>query len=241
MNRILIISLALGLFLVALAPAGAEEHRDPLSLERKRTQHFEKFMYSNSAAAPVTVRVKGSFSNAKLSVSLPHLFVVYSRGTVEAFNSRAKDPREYYSSPDVSHEFVWGDFRCRNSNLKLELPWAAGKSYKVASVDNQIVKFELPKKTEVKCARRGLVVKASRSEVEVAHNDGSVSRYSELGSVTAKVGKEVRDGQTLGVAGGDPLSFQLAAPDRNLKYRTLPARFQVSGSAQELTPGSYRR
>ena len=152
------------------------------------------------------------------------------RGSKEAFQTSAKDPRAYYSAPDVRVEFKFGDYRLGGSNMPLSLPWAKGKSATVESVERNALTLKMDTGEKVVAGRAGLVVATERDSVTVAHNDGSVTIYSGLKSVSAKLGSQVQAGQELGAAGEEPVGFQVAVPDQGMNYRALPANFTVSGN-----------
>ena len=219
----------------------ADTMNSPITEETQKTQHFVKYNYSNSAAVPVTVRVNASGSNLKTSKNMPYLFVIPPRGSKEAFQTSAKDPRSYYSAPDVKIDFQFGDYRLGASNMPLSLPWAKGKSATVESVDRNALTLKMDVGQKVVAGRAGLVVATERDRVTVAHNDGSVTIYSGLKGVSVKPDSQVQAGQELGAAGEEPVGFQVAVPDQGMKYRALPANFTVQGSKTTLSPGeSYK-
>lgn len=224
-----------------LSPGLADTMKSPISEETQKTQHFVKYNYSNTAAVPVTVKVNASGDNLKTSQNMPYLFVIPPRGSKEAFQTSAKDPRAYYSAPDVRVEFKFGDYRLGGSNMPLSLPWAKGKSATVESVERNALNLKMDAGEKVVAGRAGLVVATERDSVTVAHNDGSVTIYSGLKSVTAKLGSQVQAGQELGAAGEEPVGFQVAVPDQGMNYRALPANFTVKGSKTTLSAGeSYK-
>lgn len=226
---------------MALLLAGAaqgERASSHVTSEIAKTQHFRKYVYSNSSAVPVTMRVQVSGDNVKVNKTLPYTFVVPARNKIEAFQTSAKDPRTYYGDPTVEEDYAFGDYRVTRSNIPLMLPCAKGKTLKVSDVAKTgSVKFEVEKDTPVLCARQGVVVMVEGGAVWVAHNDGCLSRYSGLSSVTAGLNSEVPAGQILGKVGEKGLSFDLAAPTADLKYREIPALFTVGASKRELTTG----
>ncbi|MCA9778276.1 MAG: peptidoglycan DD-metalloendopeptidase family protein, partial [Candidatus Eremiobacteraeota bacterium] len=182
-----------------------------------------------------------SGSNLKTSQNMPYIFVIPPRGNKEAFQTSAKDPRSYYSAPDVRVEFKFGDYRLGASNMQLALPWAKGKSATVESVERNVLKLKMDVGQKVVSGRAGLVVATERDSVTVAHNDGSVTIYSGLKGVAAKLNSQVQAGQELGAAGDEPVSFQVAVPDQGMNYRALPANFTVQGAKTTLSAGeSYK-
>jgi len=230
-TTLLSLALALGV--------SADQLQPPVTTEVERTQHFSKYMMKNSSSVPITVTVNAQGDNLKTTKSMPHILVIPPRSTKEAFTASAKDPRVYYSTPDVQEDYKFGDYRIRSSNMRLTFPWAKGESFKALEGEEKNgVAFELPEGTDVLCGRMGLVVNVDDDLVMVAHNDGSVSRYSGLSQVKAKLGKEMRGNEVLGVAGEDPLQFTLLTPDRSMNYRAIPAQFYVNGQRTVLTPGT---
>lgn len=224
--------------LLITSSAWADRMQSPISSDITKTQHFRKYVYANSASVPVTVKVKVSGDNVKVNKSLPYSFVVPARNKTEAFQTSAKDPRTYYGDPTVEEEFVFGDFRLSRSNLPLVAPCARGKSLTVADVSSAgTVTFEAEKDSGVGCARQGLVVFTDKNAVWVGHNDGSISRYTGLGSVSVAPGTDVNVGQALGKAGEKGFSFELAVPTADLGYHAIPAAFQVGGAKRELSKG----
>jgi murein DD-endopeptidase MepM/ murein hydrolase activator NlpD len=220
-----------------VATCWADPLDNPVTEETQKTQHFVKYTYKNSAAVPVTVKVNASGSNLKTSQRMPYIFVIPPRGTKEAFQTSAKDPRSYYSAPDVSLDHKIGDYRLGASNMKLDLPWESGKSATVASLQKNVLTFQLDEGQKVVSGRQGLVVATGKSSVMVAHNDGSLTIYSDLDSVKAKLEQQVRSGQELGTAGEDPVTFKVAVPTQGMDYRALPAKFTVNGSKTTLSAG----
>lgn len=226
--------------LALLLATGAQAERAPshVTSEIAKTQHFRKYVYSNSSAVPVTVRVQVSGDNVKVNKSLPFSFVVPARNKIEAFQTSAKDPRTYYGDPTVEEDYAFGDYRVTRSNVPLALPWARGKAVKVVDVaQTGSVHLEMEKDTPVLCARQGLVVMVEGDAVWVAHNDGCLSRYTGLGSASANLDSEVNVGQVLGKVGNKGLSFELAVPTTDLGYRGIPAYFSVGASKRELSAG----
>jgi hypothetical protein len=218
--------------------SGADQMASPVSTDVQKTQHFSKYMMKNSASVPVTVKVDARGDNLKTSQSMPHILVLPPRGSKEAFMASAKDPRSYYSTPDVSEDFKFGDYRITSSNMPLSLPWSKNSIEAVEAKDKKAIGFQFPKGAQVLCARAGLVVGVDEGSVFVAHNDGSVSRYTGLDSVQAKLGSQLAAAGPVGKAGEQQVEFALVTPDRNLKYRAIPALFTVNGSRTELSPGT---
>lgn len=219
------------------ASTWADSLRSPVTEDAQKTQHFVKYVYSNSVAVPVTVKVNATGDNLKTSKPMPYMFVIPPRGTTEAYHTSAKDPRSYYSAPDIDMKTQFGDYRLGASNMKLELPFAAGKSATVQSVDRNAITFQMDEGEKVVSGRAGLVVSTERDSATVAHSDGSVTIYSGLASVSAQLNQQVRAGQELGTTGTEPFVFQVAVPSQNLDYRALPANFTVGGSKTTLSAG----
>ena len=209
-----------------------------MTSEVTKTQHFRKYVYSNASSVPVTMKVKVSGDNVSVNKPLPYSFVVPARNKIEAFQTSAKDPRTYYGDPTVEEDYVFGDYRFTRSNTPLTLPCSRGKSLKVKDVVKAgAVQFECEKGTPVNCARPGLVVLVEDQAVWVAHNDGSLSQYTGLITISASLDREVTAGQVLGTAGDNGFSFELTAPAADLSYRSIPAVFTVGGGKRELSAG----
>ena len=235
-------ALSLVLFGALLSPLSAEELPSPITQDTQKTQHFVKYMYSNGAAVPVTLRLNASGDNLKTSKPMPCVLVLPARGTAEGFTSSAKDPRAYYSSPSITSEFKFGDYRLSSSNLPLVLPWEAGQSGEVSLPKKaNALEFTLPKDAKVLCARQGLVVGIEKDWIVMAHNDGSLTQYSNLGSVKVKLNQQLNTEQELGTAGEKPVFFELSAPTADLTYRALPANFTVKGSKTLLSAQKYTK
>lgn len=231
------------IILVTSILAQADQMASPISVEVQKTQHFEKFLFSNSSAVPVTIKVNAQGRNLKLSQRMPHILVIPPRSTKEAFHASPKDPRAYYSRPDVQHNWKWGDYRLTRSNLPLTLPWAKGKSFQVKKLtDSGNVLFDMEQGAEVTCARSGLVVGLEPNGLVMAHNDGSITRYKNVSTSGLRLGKAVKAGKPIGTAVKKSLLFQVAVPSRSLKYGAIPMQFSVGGSKTALTAGkSYKR
>jgi Peptidase family M23 len=235
LNRLTLFGLGI---VILMGCSQAEEMASPVSTTIQKTQHFSKYMMSNSASVPVTVRVVVTGDNLKLSKTMPHVLVLSPRGQGEAFTASAKDPRSYYNTPDVEQDFRIGDYRLTRSNMPLVLPWAAGQSFEVATLDKSgTLTFSMPKGSPVTCARQGLVVAVEDGRVMVAHNDGSLSRYQHLESSKLSINKQVRAGDIIGVTGEKDFQFDLVVPNQKLEYRAIPANFTVAGSKTELSAG----
>lgn len=246
------------LTLTLLVGAIADDVASPLTPSRDRTQHFEKAIFANSAGAPVTVKVNGTFDNCKLSQTLPYVFVVPSRGKTEAFNAKAKDPRAYFSF-QTTEDYRFGDYRVSTANRPLQLPYAAGQGFEVLASGPSGDDFAMPEGTPVMAVKEGLVIsteasfsaggedeklKSKTNYVEVAHADGTVARYTHLKAVTAKLGSTVKAGDKLGDSGKvgyakqPMLHFELTVPTRELGSKGIAHTFTVDGAAQALTVGS---
>lgn len=227
-NRFIITGIA---FLTLTAFGWADRMDSPITTDVIKTQHFRKYVFSNSSSVPVTVKVKVTGDNLKINKRMPHSFVVPGRSKREAFQTSAKDPRTYYGDPTLDQEYAVGDYRISRSNLPLVAPCTRGKSLKVKDVSKAgTVTFEADKGSQVTCARQGLVVRVEDGAVWVGHNDGSVSRYRGLDSISATLNKELGAGQPVGTVAEEEFEFELAVPTQSLDYRAIPSHFRVNGA-----------
>jgi murein DD-endopeptidase MepM/ murein hydrolase activator NlpD len=129
-----------------------------------------------------------------------------------------------------------------------------GQGYRgrISHQDRYALDFNMPEGTMIYAARGGVVVDykdtynrggpdpsltGEANYISIQHSDGTIGQYAHLqrGGVRVALGQRIQPGDVIGLSGntgystGPHLHFEVFSVTRDLKRRSLPVRFAVSG------------
>lgn len=253
--------LVIVVWLALTLSAWGELLSDPILFRKDVGSDYERIVFTNSAAVPVSIKLSCKLTNA--TAVGPDLLCLPAKGSLAGPTFRRRDAGKSWSYR-FTYQYNFGDYRLTAAKQPFELPWPSGVSYKTGQSfhgslshhgsEGYAVDFPMPVGTLINAAGSGLVVRVVEhhteggwrpelrdkgNQVTIAHQDGTLSRYLHLQPQGALVelGQWVSAGDPIarsgntGFSNGPHLHFDVCRPGTDLVTVTIPFKFRVNGAA----------